>query len=110
DAIGRFQRTVPRLDHHFEIFRGEIATVYRDQKGRGRSFELPIKCELNGGLRAGRTYHQSCHKQPENKAPVATAENMDNAHSNLSLPDISGLAASPENRHPFGGQPRWRPL
>ena len=30
DAIDRLQRTVSRLDRHFEVFRGEITPVYRD--------------------------------------------------------------------------------
>jgi hypothetical protein len=43
-------------------------------------------------LRAGRTFHQCCREQPEDDAPVATAENMDNAHvSNPSLPDFSKI-------------------
>src|SRR5262249_54724202 len=54
DAIDRFKRTVPRLDRHVESFSSKIATVYRNQKGCGRSFELPIKFEFDGGLRAGR--------------------------------------------------------
>src|SRR5262249_4516780 len=96
DAINRFNRTVSRLDRHVESFRSEISTVYRNQKGCGRSFELPIKCEFNRGLRAGRTFHQCCREQPEDDAPVATAENMDNAHvSNPSLPDFSKIGVPP---------------
>src|SRR5262249_16852279 len=96
DAIDRFKRTVSRLDRHVESFRSEIATVYRNQKGCGRSFELPIKCEFDRGLPAGRTFHQCCREQPEDDAPVATAENMDNAHvCNPSLPDFPKIRCPP---------------
>ena len=81
DAIDWLKRTVSRLNRHLEFFRGEIAPVYRDQKGRGRPFELPIKCELDGGLRASRACHQCCREQPEGHAPSARPENTDNAHA-----------------------------
>ena len=84
DAIDRSKRTVSGIDRHVEFFCGEITPVYRDQKGRGWSFEFPIKCELDGSLGASRTFYKCCREQPEDHAPAATPENMDNAHvSNL---------------------------